>query len=237
MAKRPTPALAIRPGQTVILVVARLPERGKVKTRLASSIGIDAALELHAAFLRDTLRRAACMARRLDALPVLAHTGDRPPPEELTGGLPVMEQEKGDLGRRQVAAHTCLFAGGAGSVLTIGSDSPTLPESHFVAARDRLADHDAVVDPAGDGGYTLLGVARPVPGLLEDVPWGTAGVQAALTRNGAAAGLRLAWLPGWYDVDDREGLDRLERDLEAGGDILAPASAAALASWREGRAS
>jgi hypothetical protein len=237
MTKRPAPLPAIRSGQSVILVVARLPEHGKVKTRLASCIGTDAALDLHAAFLRDTLGLAARVARQLDALPVLAYAGDRLPSGELAGGLPLMEQESGDLGRRQVAAHRRLFAAGAAAIVTIGSDSPTLPESRFTAALERLTDHDAVVDPADDGGYTLLGVSRPLPGLLDGVPWGTAGVQAALTRNALAAGLRLAWLPGWYDVDDREGLDRLERDLNAGGDILAPESAAALASWREQSAS
>jgi glycosyltransferase A (GT-A) superfamily protein (DUF2064 family) len=211
MSQRPTPLPTIRSGQSVILVVARLPEHGKVKTRLASCIGADAALNLHAAFLRDTLGLAARVARQIDALPVLAYTGDRLPS----------------------AAHGRLFAAGAAAILTIGSDSPTLPESRFTAALDRLADHDAVLDPAGDGGYTLLGVSRPVPGLLAGVPWGTNGVQAALTRNALAEGLRLAWLPGWYDVDNREGLDRLERDLNAGGDIVAPESAAALASWRE----
>jgi rSAM/selenodomain-associated transferase 1 len=233
MSERPTPLPTIRSGQSVILVVARLPEHGKVKTRLASCIGADAALNLHAAFLRDTLGLAARVARQIDALPVLAYTGDRLPSEELTGGLPLLEQESGDLGRRQVAAHGRLFAAGAAAIVTIGSDSPTLPESRFTAALDRLADHDAVVDPAGDGGYTLLGVSRAVPGLLARVPWGTNGVQAALTRNALAEALRLAWLPGWYDVDNRKGLDRLERDLNAWGDIVAPESAAALASWRE----
>jgi rSAM/selenodomain-associated transferase 1 len=237
MSKRSTPLPAIDPGQSVILVVARLPERGKVKTRLASCIGADAALDLHAAFLRDTLRLAVRMARRLDALPVLAYAGERSPSAGLAGGLPLMEQENGDLGHRQISAHRRLFAAGAATVLTIGSDSPTLPESHFVAALEALADHDAVVDPASDGGYTLLGVTRPVPGLLEGVPWGTSGVQAILARNAAAQGLELAWLPGWYDVDDREGLERLERDLETAGEARAPDSAAALASWRESRAS
>jgi rSAM/selenodomain-associated transferase 1 len=237
MSKQPAPLPPIRSGQCVILVMTRLPECGQVKTRLAACIGTDAALDLHAAFLRDTLELAVQVARKLDALPVLAHTGNGPPPGSRTWGLAAMKQESGDLGCRQVAAHRRLFAAGAAAVLTIGSDSPTLPESRFTAALDRLADHDAVVDPAADGGYTLLGLERPLPGLLAGVPWGTAGVQAALASNASSARLRLAWLPGWYDVDDLKGLDRLERDLEAGGSSLAPESAAALAIWREQSAS
>jgi len=113
--------------------------------------------------------------------------------------------------------------------LLVGTDSPGLPPEILAAAKGSLEHHDAVVGPAEDGGFYLLGLRRIDDGLLADLPWSSAQtLQATLTRLGER-GFSVAALPLHADVDELEDLQRLSVRLrETPG--LAPSTATLLAS-------
>jgi len=219
----------IPPGRPAILVMGRLPEAGRVKTRLARVYGEDTALILHTAFLKDTLATAADAAASLGGQAVFAYEGDGPPSRHGLTQVDSFPQSPGDLGHRQSAAQEDVFNHGAGCVITVGSDSPTLPRSLFADAWSVCETADVVVAPAADGGYVLIAHTGQQPGLYNGLPWGTHGVMGGLTDRARELDMRLHCLPGWYDVDDETGLCRLRREISADPG-LAPHTAAALAT-------
>ena len=98
-------------------------------------------------------------------------------------------------------------------MVTIGSDSPTLPVDRVEEAFTRLARLDMVIVPAADGGYVLLGTSRFLPDLFRDIPWSTPRVCDVTCRRARETCLTMHRLPGWYDVDDAGGLARLQGHL------------------------
>jgi rSAM/selenodomain-associated transferase 1 len=179
---------------------ARWPRPGEAKTRLAAATSPPWAADIALAFLRDSLQRlGAVEARR-----TLVFT----PPDagELFRAVAgsayqLRPQIEGDLGRRLAAYLGAALAEGAERVVVVGADSPTLPVDYVQAALEQLGRADVVLGPATDGGYYLLGCARRLPPLFEGIPWGGSEVASATVARVRAAGLQLALLPPWYDVD------------------------------------
>jgi hypothetical protein len=106
----------------------------------------------------------------------------------------------------------------------VNSDSPTLPTSYLIdAARALLMPGErAVLGPADDGGYYLVGMQQPHAHLFADIAWSTSGVAAATRDRAAALGLEMVMLPAWYDVDDAPSLQRLITGADDG--YAAPAT-------------
>ena len=121
------------------------------------------------------------------------------------------------FGRVLLDTTRALLARGYGAVCVLGADSPTLPTSYLTQAATLLLHEpiDAVLGPADDGGYWLLGLTRPHPEPYAGITWSTAAVADETRARIAAAGLRLAELPTWYDVDDPAALARLLRETTA----------------------
>ncbi len=194
-------------GRTLV-VFAREPKPGLVKTRLARDIGDDAAAELYAAMLRDVFELAAgiegcrkviCWAA-YGAIP--AAYGEYPFEHRL--------QEGQDLGERMAHGFSTVFAEGLSPCCLIGSDSPDLPHSHVTQAFALLeSGADAVFGPSDDGGYYLVGMSRLHPELFKGIAWGTAEVLQQSLRRAGLLGLRAAKLTGWYDIDTLDDLNRL----------------------------
>jgi rSAM/selenodomain-associated transferase 1 len=213
-----------------IVVFARAPIPGRTKTRLAASIGADAAAGLAAAFLADTWRMVGEVggARR-----VLAAAGERAALTRIVGqDAEVWPQGTGDLGARLGRILRRALAERP-PVIALGADSPGLPVDRLHAAVRALARDPAVIGPADDGGFYLLGLRRCARDLFDGVPWGTDRAGAAMVERLVARGCRPAQLPGWFDVDRPDDLVRLRRGLEAGV-LMAPFTAAALAGWAPG---
>lgn len=201
---RPTDAL---------VVFAKAPVAGEVKTRLARSLGHPAAARLAEAFLLDILDGARSLQ---DRRPVVAFS---PPESEHwfrahAGTCHLVPQPPTGFGSRVVAALDEARRLGAERTVIVGMDSPHLGRERWDAAFAALDHHDACIGPCEDGGYYLIGTRAPQPGLFEQIPWGGPGVLDATRARAAALGLSLAELEEDLDVDEVEDLRRLAALLE-----------------------
>lgn len=177
---------------TTLLVIAKEPLPGRVKTRLTPPFTPGQAAELAEAALADTLRAvaAAPATRRVLVL-------DGTPGPWLPPGFDVVPQGPGGLDERLAAA----FAGCAGPALLIGMDTPQVAPALLDVDLDGPDGCDAVFGPALDGGFWALGLAEPDPGLLRGVPMSTPRTGAVQRARLVAAGLRVRDLPVLRDVD------------------------------------
>jgi glycosyltransferase A (GT-A) superfamily protein (DUF2064 family) len=148
-------------------------------------------------------------------------------------------QGDGDLGERLLRAFRRAGAEGARETVVIGADSPTMPVDRPLRALDALSGGAAaVVGPAPDGGYVLVGAGRACEELFRDIPWGTPDVLDVTRRRAADARILLVEVPGWHDVDRPSDLERLARELEdASVRRRAPATAAWVERFRRSGAS
>ena len=188
-----------------LVVMARRPELGGVKTRLAAEIGRGATLALYRRLLARTLRRLGRDRRWRAHVAVTPDEAARRP-GAWARGLDVVPQGGGDLGRRM---HRAIEAMPPGPVVVVGSDVPGLAARHVNMAFGALTCHDAVFGPAEDGGYWLVGVAPALRGgcPFANVRWSS---EHALsdTLAGLPAGARTAMLDMLADIDDLPGLRR-----------------------------
>jgi len=190
-------------------VFAKAPGRGGVKTRLEPAVGADGAARLAAALLEDTLESLLDAGRTAPVLAVDDVAAFR------GRGVPVVAQGEGDLGQRLERV-----LGGAleraPRALAVGSDSPGLPAPLIEEALAALERTDAVLGPADDGGFTLLGLRRCPPGLLGAIPWSRADTLRATVARLRTAGLSVATTRAWFDVDRPADLARLRVELAEG---------------------
>ncbi len=197
------------PPEVAVLVMAKAPRAGLVKTRLHPLLGPDGCARLQVGLIRRTVLVAQLVAptRTYLALDALDSDGlDRP--GELVGvvpaGVTVLPQSGPDLGSRMRIAAADVFRDHRGPLLLIGTDAPTLTASHLRRAAEWLvAGHDAVFGPALDGGYYLVGMNGPLPALFTIDPalWGGPQVLTASLAAAREAGLRVGELPALRDLD------------------------------------
>lgn len=201
-----------------LLVFVRAPRRGEVKTRLAAGIGDDAALEAYRRLAEHTLAAAAPLAG--DGVRLRVHHAPADAGGEVRawlGGAPAyLPQAEGDLGARMEAAFGSAFREGAERVVIVGSDLPALSTALLRRAFAALDGSDAVVGPARDGGYYLLGLRRPIDGLFGGIRWSTPQVLSATLGRLRAAGAEPVLLEELADVDTVEDLPA-EWRCELGG--------------------
>jgi len=189
---------------TRLLIFARQPVLGRVKTRLAAGIGDAAALAVYRELL--ALTRKAVAAAAVPATVWLADAPSEAAELPEWPGLPWQPQVAGDLGQRMEAAFAQAFGEGNHRVAIIGTDCPGLGAHHLSQAFDLLQIHDVVLGPASDGGYYLLGLRALHSALFHRKPWSTDQVLAATLADARQMGLSVALLPELTDVDTAEDL-------------------------------
>lgn len=201
-------------GGLAVVVVAKTPRPGRVKTRLCPPLSPENAAELCHAFLRDTVERVG----RLEGVQVvIAYTpaSERGFFEALCPGAVLVPQADGDLGRRLAAIFATLCARGFRGVVAVGTDTPTLPLAFVGEAFARLDQGaDVVLGPAEDGGYYLIGLRTLQPALFDGIAWSTERVFADTVHRAEREGLCVATLPRWRDVDTFADLAHLAQELE-----------------------
>lgn len=193
-------------------VFAKYWEPGSVKTRLAASIGEQAAADLYRLFLKSVLDRGR---QEFSGRRVLAYS----PPDQssafqaLAGAdWQLQAQAHGDLGARMSHYFQTAFASDYSKVVLLGSDSPNLPPGTIASAFRALDSATVVLGPSEDGGYYLIGMREFVPQVFCDIAWSTGRVYEQTTAR-LARDIRWQALTTWYDVDEAIDLQRLRSEL------------------------
>jgi len=194
---------------TRIVIFAKAPVPGKVKTRLVPALGEVGAALLAQRMLADTIDRALAAGLANSELCATPHPADPQWAGHLPAGVRLADQGKGDLGQRLAAAATRVLNGGE-RVLLIGTDCPELDAARLSDAAAQLDRHDAVIIPATDGGYVLLGLARTDPSLFADIAWSTGTVAETTIARIRMLGWSLFIGDTLSDIDEPADLDRAQ---------------------------
>ena len=200
----------VNPDPVGIAILSKAPIPGRVKTRLAMMLGVEGAATLHERFLARTVERAVEAATGPVTLwgdPDAKHPYFQKLAEQFS--LQLARQPDGDLGERMLKA----IAEGNGPTIVVGTDCPLLTAAHMRDAAEVLrSGSDAVVFPAEDGGYVLIGLRRPIPELFTDMAWSTDGVMFETRQRLRHLGLSWRELAQLWDVDRPSDVRRMQRE-------------------------
>ena len=190
-------------------ILTRYPEPGDTKTRLIPALGAQGAAELHYRMLEHVLHSADVLRETRDVEVRIFHSGGSQQAFRALLGpeLCYVEQSGQSLGERMENAFQLMFEQGCAKAVLIGSDCPGLKGSILEEAFQALDTSDVVFGPALDGGYYLLGLTRPVPGLFRNIPWGTGDVLDLSLRQARQSNLSVHLLETLRDVDEAEDLE------------------------------
>jgi uncharacterized protein len=193
-----------------LLIFARPPAPGRVKTRLTPFFSPQDAAELYDCMVRDVVTRTAALNLDARFLMYEDHGEALEYFRKLDDGLLLLPQQGEGLGERLANAFAELFSRGYTTLAVIGTDSPDLPLSFIVAAYERLESGtaDAVFGPTEDGGYYLAALTSAHPELFREIPWSSDRVLELSLQRATEAGLRPSLLPLWYDLDEPSDLSR-----------------------------
>lgn len=192
-----------------VIVLAKAPNPGQAKTRLISTLGPDGAAALAERMLHHTVEQAwlsalgpidLCCAPDIDH-PAFAREAER-------SRVDLSQQVPGDLGDRMHAALERWVAI-EGCAMVVGTDAPALNAATLRHAAMQLHDNDAVLVPALDGGYALIGLRRSAPQLFREMPWSTSQVMNLTRQRLVASGMQFAELPAVADIDEPADLVHL----------------------------
>ncbi|HEY4839546.1 MAG TPA: TIGR04282 family arsenosugar biosynthesis glycosyltransferase [Candidatus Acidoferrales bacterium] len=216
-----------------LVIMAKAPRLGSVKTRLAGRLSMQAVTELYRCLLNDTIS----LAQSLDGVEVAIMCPESDV-EELSSAVPKTIPIVPQTGEGLAAGLDSVFARFAGSshqrVIAFNSDSPHLPAPVLKSAFDLLEECDLVVGPTHDGGYFLVGAKLSHPRLFTNDGMGTANALEALLSQARALGLSEHLTEPFYDIDVKEDLARLAAELRA-APARAPRTAAWLKEWEDSR--
>jgi len=191
----------------MVMVFARAPVEGRVKTRLAAGIGAAGALNVY----RGLGRRVVDQLRGGNYRVVVCHDppdqGERVADWLGRGGLDFWPQTEGDLGQRMHSALVQAFEAGAAAACVVGTDAPGVDQDLVEEAFSSLAGGaDVVFGPALDGGYYLVAIRNPSPGIFQRIPWSTPQVLGASLARCRDLGLQATLLRTLRDVDTEADL-------------------------------
>ena len=191
-----------------MILFAKAPVAGRVKTRLAGEIGAVRAAELHHAFVADTIAK---LKHFTDVADIEVHTDT---PTDVWSGLGVAHevQTPGDLQLKLLHALGSALRAGRPQVMILGSDSPTLPRAHVQRLLDSAAD--VALGPCEDGGYYAIACRRIHSGMFAGVEWSTSNVLEQTELAAWRCGLSVERGDMWYDVDGPDDLARLLTEAE-----------------------
>lgn len=195
-----------------LVIMAKAPLPGTVKTRLVPPLSHEEAAELYRCLLLDILDGLRFFAG-VDLFVAFTPAVSAPVFQELVPpGFVCFPQRDGDLGHRMHSVFVDLSDRGYKSIVLIGSDLPVFPirflqEAFAMLERSR---RDLVLGPSRDGGYYLIGMNQPVVEIFKGIPWGSEMVLSVTTEKLSSLGLDSHLLPLWFDIDSPEDLRYLE---------------------------
>jgi rSAM/selenodomain-associated transferase 1 len=213
-----------------IAFMAKASVPGRAKTRLVPPLTFDEAAKLNTVFLRDVADNVLLAARHARAQAGIAGYAAYGPPgteeffrQTLPGAIGLIGAWLPNFGDCLFQTISQIFARGHGAAVVLNSDSPTLPTALLMETAEVLArpGDRAVLGPSTDGGYYLLGLKKAHRHMFDNIDWSTERVAEQTRARAREIGLELHSLPLWYDVDDIEGLQRLDAEL-TGADFAGP---------------
>jgi Uncharacterized protein conserved in bacteria len=192
--------------ENALILFLKVPQRGVVKTRLASVLGDDLALELYQSFLADL----SAMTHQVEAETIIVYTGPAGVSFSDFPGIPSLHQRGTTIGERMYCAFLDVFSQGFERCALIGSDIPDLPATLVNDAFDKLRSVDVVLGPSTDGGYYLVGFQQHSlrQSIFNDIPWSTASVFSETVKRIAESGLKAARLLRCSDIDELDDLKK-----------------------------
>ena len=207
--------LAVNQQEGALVVFAKAPIPGQVKTRLCPPLTSDEAATVHGSFVLDTLERTRAAVSKF-RLAVDRYLACAPSSAlvffkvmEERQAVRLLDQEGEELGTRMNRVFETLFARGYGRVVIVGTDVPSLPLESYQQALQLLDRYDVVLGPALDGGYYVVGLKKAAPALFQDIPWSTDRVLTLTKEKAAGLGLDVGLLREWRDVDTIDDLKAL----------------------------
>jgi uncharacterized protein len=216
-----------------LVVMAKAPRPGMVKTRLAQSLPVDAVTELYCCLLNDTIALGRSLG--MVEVAIMCPAADVEELVRLANGVvKVVAQEGKGLaaGLTSVFAH---FAKENHRVVAFNSDSPHLPPPVLRAAFETLNSHDVVVGPTHDGGYYLVGAKAAHTALFRGDGMGTTSALDTLLARARTQQLSVGFTDTFYDIDVMDDLSRLTAELRL-DPKRAPRTAVWLAEWAQSNA-
>ena len=212
---------SVDPPEAALIIFAKAPIPGQVKTRLCPPLAPDEAATLHGTMVLDTLERSRNLLgfdRFLACAPSTQH-----PFFKAVGarqGVHLLEQIQGDLGRRMHQVFCSVFDSGYRSAVVVGTDLPTVHAELFRQALKGLADHDVVLGPSVDGGYYLIGLNNPAVELFSDIPWSTDQVLTFTQEKAQGLNLSVQLLTEQRDLDTQTDLQFFIKETQGSGKKL-----------------
>lgn len=201
-------------------IFAKFWEKGKVKTRLAQTVGNAAAAKLYLLFLKVSIHKARHWKGR--KLLCFSPSDRENEFRQLAPEWELMPQHGSELGERMRNLFDSVLMdesspssnSSANSLVLIGSDSPLLPEKNLLQANQALQNHDVVIGPSHDGGYYLIGARNKTPDIFTDIEWSTENVYEQTVDRLRSGGYDFATLDTQRDIDDEEDLIWMMEELQ-----------------------
>ncbi len=223
-----------RVSDSALIIFAKAPIAGQVKTRLCPPLTPDEAASLHGSFVLDALERSKTAIAK-HRLPLDRYLACAPSARhvffqilEERHRVTLLDQVGENLGARMTYAFSTIFSSGYTNALLVGTDVPSLPLDTYRDALALLADHDLVLGPASDGGYYLIGLKRPAPELFAHIPWSTDRVFDLTRRKADRLELKTGLLPVQRDIDTIDDLLPLIEEAGKAVSFLSSRTAGAL---------
>lgn len=196
-----------------IIIMAKVPRAGNVKTRLQPFLSAEQCVLLSEAFLEDAIEKAKKCADKIiiafspaDEREYFDKFGDK--------NLILVEQKGADLGEKMFNAFQFALSQNSDSVVMIGTDSPTFPADYIEQAFEFLElETDAVLGKTSDGGFYLLGLRKLIKEIFENVAWSSSETFEQTYRNIMNSDLHLREVPSWFDVDEKDDLLKLQEQF------------------------
>ncbi len=185
-----------------LIIFSKYPEYGKVKTRLAATIGNEKAIKFYTVCAQYLFDNAKKLKKSVEIFLFYSPVKDLQKVKEwVSEDFTFIPQTGNDLGKRMQNAFTEIFNRGMKKVVIVGTDIPDVTYEVLTDAFGALDKNDIVIGPSYDGGYYLLGMRKPFPGLFENIEWSTGSVFDSTIKKIKKLNLSFFTLPKLHDVD------------------------------------
>lgn len=203
------------PTEGALIIFAKAPIPGQIKTRLCPPLTPDEAASLHGSMVMDMAEQSRGV-RNLDRFLACTPSSDHGFFQALAAryGVTLCEQVGDDLGQRMEHALANALRKGYRYAIVIGTDIPALSPPTYKNALSLLQTHDIVLGPTHDGGYYLIGVKQPTPELFADIPWSTDQVYALTQAKAQSLGQTVGLLEAERDIDTFADLQAFVADSQ-----------------------